>query len=47
MWLARMEGRVALGRLVARFERLRAPAPPVRARRARFRVVSSFPIEIA
>jgi cytochrome P450 len=47
MWLARMEGRVALGRLVGRFERLRAPALPVRARRARFRVVSSFPIEIA
>jgi cytochrome P450 len=47
MWLARMEGRVAIGRLVARFERLRASAPPVRARRARFRVVSSFPLELA
>jgi cytochrome P450 len=46
MWLARMEGRVAIERLVARFERLHAPAPPVRARRARFRVVSSFPIQI-
>jgi cytochrome P450 len=46
MWLARMEGHVALGRLAARFERLRAVAPPVRARRARFRVVSSFPIEL-
>ncbi len=46
MWLARMEGRVALGRLVARFERLRAAGPPVRARRARFRVVSAFPVVI-
>jgi cytochrome P450 len=46
MWLARMEGHVALGRLAARFERLRAVAPPVRARRARFRVVSSFRIEL-
>ncbi len=46
MWLARMEGRIALGRLVTRFERLHAAAPPVRARRARFRVVSSFPIQI-
>jgi cytochrome P450 len=46
MWLARMEGRVAIGRLVARFERLRASVPPVRARRARFRVVSSFPVAV-
>ena len=46
MWLARMEGQVALGRLAARFEHLRAAAPPVRARRARFRVVSSYPIEL-
>jgi hypothetical protein len=47
MWLARMEGRVAIGRLVERFERLRAAVPPVRAPRARFRVVSSFPVLIA
>lgn len=46
MWLARMEGRVAIGRLVERFDRLRAAAPPVRAQRARFRVVSSFPVLI-
>jgi cytochrome P450 len=46
MWLARMEGAVAIGRLVERFARLRAAAPPVRARRARFRVVSSFPVAI-
>jgi cytochrome P450 len=47
MWLARMEGRVAIGRLVERFERLRATAPPARARRARFRVVSSLPVAIS
>ena len=46
MWLARMEGRVAIGRLVERFERLRATAPPVRAPRARFRVVSSLRVLI-
>ncbi len=46
MWLARMEGRVAIGRLVRRFERLRAAGKPVRARRARFRVVSSFPVVV-
>jgi hypothetical protein len=46
MWLARMEGRVAIGRLVERFERLRSAAPPVRAPRARFRVVSSLPVLI-
>jgi len=46
MWLARMEGRVAIGRLVERFDRLRAAAPPVRAPRARFRVVSSFAVLI-
>jgi cytochrome P450 len=46
MWLARMEGRVAIGRLVSRFPRMRAGGKPVRARRARFRVVSSFPVEL-
>jgi cytochrome P450 len=46
MWLARMEGRVAIGRLVRRFERLRAAGKPVRARRARFRAVSSCPVEL-
>jgi len=46
MWLARMEGRVAIGRLVGRFERLRAAAAPVRAPRARFRVMSSLPVLI-
>jgi hypothetical protein len=37
---------VAIGRLVERFERLRSAAPPVRAPRARFRVVSSLPVLI-
>jgi cytochrome P450 len=46
MWLARMEGRVAIGRLVGRFPNLRATGRPVRARRARFRVVSSFPVVV-
>jgi cytochrome P450 len=46
MWLARMEGRVAIGRLVARFERMRAAGKAVRAPRGRFRVVSAFPVTI-
>ncbi len=46
MWLARMEGRVAIGRLVGRFPRLRAAGSPVRARRARFRALVSFPVAV-
>jgi len=46
MWLARMEGRVAIGRLVARFPNLRVAGKPMRARRARFRVLSSFPVAV-
>jgi hypothetical protein len=46
MWLARMEGRVAIGRLVARFPGLRAVGPPVRAHRARFRALVSFPVAV-
>ena len=46
MWLARMEGCVAIGRLVARFPRLRAAGSPVRARRARFRALVSFPVVV-
>jgi cytochrome P450 len=37
MGLARLEGRVAIGRFLARFPDYRLAAPPVRARRARFR----------
>jgi len=46
MWLARMEGRVAIGRLVVRFPGLRAAGLPVRARRARFRALVSFPVAV-
>ena len=44
MWLARMEGRVAIGRLVARFPDLRLAGAPVRGRRARFRTLVSLPV---
>jgi cytochrome P450 len=44
MWLARMEGRVAIGRLVARFPEVRLAGTPVRGRRARFRTLVTFPI---
>ncbi len=44
MWLARMEGRVAIGRLVARFPRLERSGPFVRGGRARFRGFASYPL---
>jgi hypothetical protein len=37
---------VAIGRLVARFPSLRAAGPPVRAPRARFRALVSFPVAV-
>jgi cytochrome P450 len=43
MHLARLEGRVAIGRFVARFPRYRLAAEPVRAGRARFRGFLSLP----
>ena len=46
MWLARMEGRVAIGRLVARFPGPRLAGAPVRGRRARFRTLVSLPVAI-
>ena len=46
MWLARMEGRVAIGRLVTRFPGLRLAGAPVRGRRARFRTLASLPVAI-
>ena len=46
MWLARMEGRVAIGRLVARFPSLRLAGAPVRGRRARFRTLVSLPVSV-
>jgi cytochrome P450 len=44
MWLARMEGRVAVGRLVARFPKLERAGPFVRGGRARFRGFASYPV---
>ena len=46
MWLARMEGRVAIGRLVARFPAMRLAGTPVRGRRARFRTLVSLPVAV-
>jgi cytochrome P450 len=46
MWLARMEGRVAIGRLAARFPGLSAAGPAVRGRRARFRTLASLPVAL-
>ena len=46
MWLARMEGRVAIGRLMARFPQLRSAGAPVRGRRARFRTLVSLPVGV-
>ena len=43
MTLARLEGRIAIGRFVARFPRYRLTAPPLRSRRARFRGFASIP----
>jgi cytochrome P450 len=37
MGLARLEGRIAIGRFLARFPRFQLAGAPVRARRARFR----------
>ena len=44
--LARMEGQVALGKLVARFPRLRPYGKPVRGGRARFRGFLSLPVAV-
>jgi cytochrome P450 len=44
--LARMEGRIALGRFAARFPGYRLAGPPIRNRRARFRGFAHLPIEI-
>ena len=46
MWLARMEGRVAVGRLVARFPGLRLAGAPIRGRRARFRTLVALPVAV-
>ncbi len=44
--LARMEGRVAIGRLVARFPDLRRAGPGVRGGRARFRGFTALPVAV-
>ena len=46
MWLARMEGRVAIWRLLARFPRIRRDGPFVRGGRARFRGFASYPVAL-
>lgn len=44
--VARLEGQVAIGRLIARFPGLRLAGEPVRARRARFRGFESVPLRV-
>ena len=44
--LARLEGRVAIGRFLARFPRYELAGAPVRARRARFRGFASLPVQV-
>ena len=46
MWLARMEGQVAIGRLVRRFPKIRSAGPVVRGGRARFRGLAQFPVAV-
>lgn len=45
--LARMEGRIAIGRFLARFPDFAATGPALRAPRARFRGFTSFPVEVS
>lgn len=47
MTLARMEGRIAIGRLMTRFPDFRAEGTPVRGGRARFRGFLSYPLALA
>ena len=47
MNLARMEGRIAIGRFLARFPDYRLAAAPVRGGRARFRGFLSLPVRLA
>ena len=46
MWLARMEGQVAIGRLVQRFVTIERDGVAVRGRRARFRGFLSYPVRV-
>jgi cytochrome P450 len=45
--LARLEGRIAIGRFLARFPTFRATGPARRARRVRFRGFTSFPVALS
>ncbi len=45
--LARMEGRIAIGRFLARFPDFKLAGPLQRARRARFRGFTTFPVQLA
>jgi hypothetical protein len=47
MWLARMEGQVAIGRLVQRFRTIERAGPFVRGGRARFRGFLKYPVRLA
>jgi cytochrome P450 len=47
MSLARMEARVAIGKLVASFSRIEPADSPVRGNRARFRGFSHYPVRLA
>jgi hypothetical protein len=47
MNLARLEGRVAIAAFLARFPDYALTAPPVRARRARFRGFARLPARVA
>jgi len=47
MTLARMEGRIAIGRLLQRFPDLRPNGTPVRGGRVRFRGYLSYPLKLA
>ena len=44
--LARLEGRIAIGRFIARFPNYEANGPARRARRARFRGFTEFPVKL-
>jgi cytochrome P450 len=46
MWLARMEGQVAIGRLVQRFAMIERDGAAVRGGRARFRGFLSYPVRV-
>jgi cytochrome P450 len=45
--IARLEGRIAIGRLLARFPRYRLAGKPIRGGRARFRGFLALPAQMA